>query len=187
MAGYDVEKVINAIKFFKLKGVNYLGKTKLMKLLFFADKEHLTRYGIPIFYDKYFKLPHGPIPTLTLNIIDSLNEVENYDLEEYAKLFKEHLELKVSSFKGYTINEFEIKKDIDLDVFSESEIEVLKIIASKYKNHTATQLSELSHNLPEYQNTPLNEMIDYKKIAPNQKEYIEFIEKQNQELEELFE
>jgi uncharacterized phage-associated protein len=75
-----------------------------MKLLFFADKEHLSRYGIPIFYDKYFKLPHGPVLSLTLNIIDSLNEVENFDLMEYTEALKEHISIKEVNKNGYIFN-----------------------------------------------------------------------------------
>ena len=184
---YDIEKVANAIKFFKLKDVKYLGKTKLMKLLFFADKEHLSRYGVPIFYDKYFKLPHGPVPSLTLNIIDSLNEVENYDLMEYTSLLKEHIEVKKNNYNGFIFNSFEIKKPFDNEVFSKSELEVLELIANRYKDITASKISELSHLLPEYKNTPLSEIIDYSKMANNQSDYIEFLEKETKELESILE
>lgn len=182
---YDVEKIANAIKFFKMKNVKHLGKTKLMKLLFFADKEHLKKYGIPIFNDKYFKLPHGPVPTLTLNIIDSLNEAENYDLMEYTERLKEHIEMKTTNFNGYKMNTFKIKKPFDKDIFSQSELEILKFIAEKFKNITANEISELSHILPEYKNTPLNEIIDYSKIAEEQADYIEFLEKESKELESI--
>ena len=182
---YDIEKIANAIKFFKEHNVKHLGKTKLMKLLFFADKEHLSRYGIPIFYDKYLKLPHGPVPSLTLNIIDSLNEVENYDLMEYASLLKEHIEVKKINYNGYSFNNFEIKRPFDNEVFSKSELEILELIANKYKNLTAIKISELSHLLPEYKNTPLSEIIDYSKMAGNQADYIEFLEKESKELESV--
>jgi len=182
---YDIEKVANAIKFFILKDVKHLGKTKLMKLLFFADKEHLSRYGIPIFYDKYFKLPHGPVPSLTLNVIDSLNEVENYDLMEYSNILKEHISIKEVNNNGFILNGFEIKKPFDNEVFSKSELEVLELIANKYKNITASKISELSHLLPEYKNTPLSEIIDYSKMATNQADYIDFLEKESKELESV--
>ena len=182
---YDIEKVANAIKFFKLKDVKHLGKTKLMKLLFFADKEHLSKYGIPIFYDKYFKLPHGPVPSLTLNIIDSLNEVENFDLMEYTNILREHIEMKEINYNGFSFNGFEIKKPFEKDIFSQSELEVLELIANKYKYFTANQISELSHLLPEYKNTPLSEIIDYSKMANNQADYIEFLEKESKELESI--
>jgi len=182
---YDIEKIANAIKFFKSKKVKHLGKTKLMKLLFFADKEHLLRYGISIFNDKYFKLPHGPVPSLTLNIIDSLNEAENYDLMEYTDILKEHINIKQVNNNGYILNDFEIKKPFDSEVFSKSELEVLELIANKYKDITAIKISKLSHLLPEYLNTPLSEIIDYSKMAHNQAEYIDFIEKENKELESI--
>ena len=156
-----------------------------MKLLFFADKEHLSRYGIPIFYDKYFKLPHGPVPSLTLNIIDSLNEVENYDLMEYANILKEHIEIKQENINGFSFNGFEIKKPFDSEVFSKSELEVLELIANRYKDITASKISELSHLLPEYKNTPLSEIIDYSKMADNQADYIEFLDKEIKELESI--
>lgn len=182
---YDIEKVANAIKFFHLKGVKHFGKTKLMKLLFFSDKEHLKKYGISIFNDKYFKLPHGPVPTLTLNIIDSLNEVENFDLMEYTTILQEHIQMNKINYNGFMLNSFEIKKPFDSDVFSKSEIEVLEYIAAKYKNTTASEISRLSHLLPEYQNTPLSEIIDYSKIAEEQSDYIEFLERENKELESI--
>ena len=182
---YDIEKIANAIKFFILNDVKHLGKTKLMKLLFFADKEHLKRFGIPIFYDKYFKLPHGPVPSLTLNIIDSLNEVENYDLMEYANILKEHIEINQVNQNGFIFNGFKIKKPFDDEVFSQSELEVLKLIANKYKDITANKISELSHLLPEYKNTPLSEIIDYSKMANNQADYIEFLEQESKELESI--
>jgi len=182
---YDIEKVANAIKFFKEHNIKHLGKTKLMKLLFFADKEHLSKYGIPIFYDKYFKLPHGPVPSLTLNIIDSLNEMENFDLVEYIDIFKEHIDVKEKNYNGYTFNSFEIKKPFDNEIFSQTELEVLELIAKKYKDFTAVQISQLSHLLPEYKNTPLSEIIDYSKMADTQSDYILFLEKESKELESV--
>ena len=182
---YDIEKVANAIKFFKENGTKHLGKTKLMKLLFFADKEHLLRYGIPIFDDKYFKLPHGPVPILTLNIIDSLNEIENFDLIEYIDILKKHISITKENYNGYSFNNFEIKKPFDIEIFSKSELEVLELITNKYKDFTAIQISQLSHLLPEYKNTPLSEIIDYSKMADTQSEYIEFLEKESKELESV--
>jgi len=37
-------------------------KKELCKLLFFADKLHLLRYGRPITGDRYFALEQGPSP-----------------------------------------------------------------------------------------------------------------------------
>jgi len=186
MNKYDIEKIVNAIKFFKNKNVLHLGKTKLMKLLFFADKKHLQMFGRPIFYDKYFKLPHGPVPSLTLNIIDSLNEDENYDLQEYATEFRKHIKIKESKFdNGIKQTEFEVIGDFDEEVFSKSELKVLEIVAQEFKDINAKRISDLSHELPEYKYTEMNDIIEYAEMAPEQKEYIEHIEKVNKEFEHI--
>ena len=44
MNQYSIEKVANAIIFFVEKNIEHFGKTKLMKLMYFADKEHLEKY-----------------------------------------------------------------------------------------------------------------------------------------------
>ena len=186
MRKYDIEKIANAIKFFNINNVHFLGKTKLMKLLFFADKLHLQKFGRPIFYDKYFKLPHGPVPSLTLNIIDSLNEEENYDLQEYTELFKKHIATKEKMLdNGMKQTIFEIKTEFDEEAFSKSEIEILTQVAKMFKDINAKQISEISHELPEYKYTEVNDIIDYADMAPENKEYIEFIEKTNKELDHL--
>ena len=183
---YDIEKIANAIKYFKQHKVKHLGKTKLMKLLFFVDKYHLKEYSKPVFYDKYFKLPFGPVPSLTLNIIDSLNEIENTDLDTYSKAFSKHIQLKETTFNSNVKRlEFEIIKPFDNDYFSKSELEIMDIVIKQFKNMNANEISEYSHTLPEYQNTPLNEIIDYSQMSDDNSEFIEFIESLNNELDEV--
>ena len=54
MNQYSIEKVANAIIYFLDNGVEYFGKTKLMKLMFFADKYHLQKYMRTVFADNPF-------------------------------------------------------------------------------------------------------------------------------------
>jgi uncharacterized phage-associated protein len=186
MEKFDIEKVANAIKFFQDHDVKHLGKTKLMKMLFFADKYHLQNYGRPIFYDRYFRLPHGPVPSITLNVIDSLNEVENYDLEEYAEKFRRHIAVNertvAREIKQMT---FTPLSDFDEEYFARSELEMLQKVAEEFRTINARRISELSHTLPEYANTPPNDIIDYSVMAPEQREYLDFIEETNREFEHI--
>lgn len=69
MEYYDVKKIANAIIFFIDSDVKNLGRTKLMKLFFYADKYHLETYGKSIFSHSYTKLPKGPVPTWIYSII----------------------------------------------------------------------------------------------------------------------
>lgn len=45
---FDIKKVAHAILFFQQQGVQHLAKTKLMKLMFYADKYHLQTYMRPV-------------------------------------------------------------------------------------------------------------------------------------------
>jgi hypothetical protein len=41
----------------------------VLKVLFFADVNHLNNYGRPIVGDDYVALPHGPVPQTTYDIL----------------------------------------------------------------------------------------------------------------------
>ena len=65
-------KRINAILFFACKEAdNKINRLKLMKLLWLADRTHLTRYGRLILQDTYCALEHGPVPSKTKEISDN--------------------------------------------------------------------------------------------------------------------
>ena len=43
---------------------------KLMKLLYLADREAMQRYGVPLSGDRMVSMPHGPVLSMTLNLMD---------------------------------------------------------------------------------------------------------------------
>ena len=45
---------------------------KVFKILYFADKEHLLRFGRPVIGDVYIALKHGPVPSRLYDWIYSL-------------------------------------------------------------------------------------------------------------------
>lgn len=45
-------------------------KYEIAKSIFIADWRHLEEYGRPITYDNYSALPDGPVPSLTLSILE---------------------------------------------------------------------------------------------------------------------
>lgn len=183
---YNIKKVANAIIYFIDSQVQNISKTKVMKLLFFADKIHLERYGKPIFYDDYIALQYGPIPSLTLNIINSINEPEKEDFKSLIKEFLEYVRLNEQYDEDMITTTFEKKKEFNQKLFSQSEIEILNEISQKYKNYTAKKLSKLTHTLPEYKKHFPNGKIKYDELAGENSEYVNFIEKENESFEELF-
>jgi uncharacterized phage-associated protein len=82
---FDFDRTLAAILYLASKDLPELTKSKICKLLFLSDKLHLVKYGRVITGDRYCAIPHGPIPSRTLNL---LNEVigENVHEEQGKKL-----------------------------------------------------------------------------------------------------
>lgn len=111
-----------------------LGKTKLAKVLFFADLEALRRTGKSITNVVYEKRLFGPMPRDLYHAIESL---DTHDL-----IAQRH-----GSRFGYEQHQFWATKDPDLEGFTVDEIailnEVTRIIC---EHHTAASISDFTHN-----------------------------------------
>lgn len=64
------EKIVETL-LFVLNRVDYVDKHKLSKILYFADKSHLEKYGRTITGDSYVKMKFGPVPSRTYDLIKS--------------------------------------------------------------------------------------------------------------------
>ncbi len=118
-----------------------LGKTKLMKLFYFADFLHIKRYGHPITYDTYYHLEHGPIPTTVLNLINEVaDNPETGLLSDTIKVVREDGTTlqRISCFKKFSEN--------DEQYFSEQELLTLKDVCTKFGEKSAKFLEDISHN-----------------------------------------
>lgn len=184
MTGYHIDKVAQAIIYFLEAGVAHLGKTKLMKLMFFADKYHLEHYAKSLFHDTYLKMPFGPVPIVTLNTIDSVNEVEREDFEPLVQQLLHWVDVQEVGESRVRKMRFEAKCAFDARWFSRSELETLSYIAETFKDHTAVVLSELSHQLPAYFQTENNNIISEAMIAPQHADFLMQLAADQQKLQE---
>ena len=68
ITNYSEEKLQQTILYF-LEHINnvHLGRTKLMKLLYFVDFNHFETHGKSVTGATYRKLPHGPYPDKVVN------------------------------------------------------------------------------------------------------------------------
>ncbi len=142
---YDVEKFVNAVTYFASKELPGLDKLKISKLLYFADKIHLQKYGRPITGDDYGAWPYGPVPTASYGILgEAINNQADYFGREDAdvELFLEYLDIKKSN-RTYPL--FKAKKEPYLEVFSESELETLEEVVSLYGALSGPQLIDKTH------------------------------------------
>jgi len=157
---FNPEKLVHALVFFSTSGVKNLDTMKAAKLLYFADRLHLQKYGRPILGDDYYCMKHGPIPTLSLNIMQAA--IQGSDEADDAELLVEYLEIERSS----KYPQFIAKKDPDMDVFSDSDVEVLQNVVAKYGGKTAWQLRELAHEQPEVKTAEERRLAERKGSVP---------------------
>lgn len=150
LCGYkplDLAKVYNSILFF-CKG--RVVKTKLNKLLFYADFKHFKDNAISITGLRYVHLQFGPVP-------------ENFQ-HYFATLIHEDKSINVEEKcypNGYCGEDYISVKEPDLSIFTPSELKILAAIKVHFLNFNASEISKLSHEEKAYKNTPLGGLISY--------------------------
>ncbi len=140
------EKLVHALTFFAQHGVRDLDKMKAAKLLFHADKYHLLKYGRPVLGDEYACMQYGPVPSTSLNVMNDVLARDAHFPPTAKDLFDEYLAVEKPLFTKYPV--FRAKREPDLDVFSDSDIEALEYSYQTYGAKSAWELSEESHNEP---------------------------------------
>lgn len=98
---------------------------KLYKILYFAEQNHLIKYGRPITGDAFIKMPHGPVPSYIKDKVE-----QHIDVDDSVK----------QSGIYIVANEYP-----DLDEFSESDIECLDLSITNNKDKSFSQLRDESH------------------------------------------
>jgi len=121
-----------------------LYKTKLNKLLFYADFVNFYHYGRSISGFKYLHLPYGPVPN---GYEETLNGLKTEGIIEI-----------LASGSSELIGNGTNKVNTGL---TPEEIETLDWVAATYGKMSASQLTELSHRERAYRDTKTGEEIAY--------------------------
>ena len=137
---FNSSKLVQTVAYFAWKGVPRLDKLKTVKLLYFADKEHLLKHGRPILGDVYFCMPHGPVPSFSKNVIDDA-------LDQWADVEKSLLKY-VCVDKSGKYPQFISRAEPDLGELSDSEIAAIDTMLAKYGPMDPWPLRDLSHEEP---------------------------------------
>jgi uncharacterized phage-associated protein len=143
---FDVNKLFQAMKFFCLQ--ERVVKTKLMKLLFYADFKHFKDNGISISGVRYAHAYHGPVPDQFETWLVAISEWDKQITSEEQ------------SFGDY-VGEVYTSGEPDWSVFSTSELAVLAFVKDKFQKYSARQIRDFSHQEKGYQNTQNGEIISY--------------------------
>lgn len=139
-----------AVILYFLQQINnrFLGRTKLMKLLYYTDCEWLEKTGRSITGDAYVAKPFGPMPKHAIEALRRLEKrgairiektkVLDYDQERYLPL-----------------------EDPDASLFTREELEHLEAIARRFEHWTAKQMTDLSHEDWPWRSTRLGAEITF--------------------------
>lgn len=139
---------------------DYLGKTKLMKLFYFLDFTFIKRYGVSVTGDIYYHLEHGPIPTTIKNLVDLVGD------DPQDALLSDVIQIQCED--GHDIHKIICSQPFtkgDEDYFSKVELETLKEICRRFKDHSTQQIKDVSHKEAPWRLTNELEMIPYELAA----------------------
>lgn len=126
-----------AARLLKLRG-GAMSHLKLIKLLYLLDREALLRWGRPITYDWYYSMPHGPVLSFTLDLINS----EEAGGRTYWGRFIAPRSNHEVRLRG--------PDAAPADQLSPAEEALIAEIFGKYGGMTRWQLRDFTHTLPEW-------------------------------------
>lgn len=143
---FDHERFLNAVLYFCKEPVF---KTKLNKLLFYADFKHYQEYTVSITGARYARIPFGPAP-------------DGFDLYYPVLARQESIAVEEVIYPDYMGERYVAKGEPDLNVFTESELRILALVKEHFKNFSAKEISELSHKEQGYTKTKSGRPISYR-------------------------
>ena len=144
-----LEKIIQAICFLLEKEWWEMNYTKLMKLIFFADKLHLKKYWSLITNDRYVAMPKWPVASLTFDIIKNPDDLE---LDSILPFEKNNYNLRITN----KINNY--------DCLSQTELDDLNTIYDIFWWLSTWKLVEMTHDYKEW--NKYKDVIEDKKSIP---------------------
>lgn len=163
---FDKDVALQAVLYVADKSIDRKDMHRIFKTLYFADREHLSRYGRSITGDVYIAMSYGPVPSK----IDDMFKAVRGD-----SFFSEYAEELKKCF--HFVNKYIIALDCkpDLDYLSETDVECLDFAIDKCKGKSFGELTDMSHDLA-WNNTRKDREISFKDILRENDETEEYVE-----------
>ena len=139
---FDYKKATQAINYLAKKEGGEIDKLKLIKLIYFADRYHLRRYGRPMVNDAYFAMPLGPVGSSVKDIAEFSTFLADEE-RGYAQRY-------IARGSADQLNVVKSIADVQEEVFSQSEVEALNFAYSEFGGYKASRLVDIAHRYPEW-------------------------------------
>ena len=140
---FNYKKAVQAINFFTTKNGGTIDKLRMLKLVYFADRYHLRKYGRLITNDQYWAMQFGPVASSVKEMaeLDSLCGTERHYAMQYLLRGMEDLNEPKYLVKSIS--------SMDESVFSESDLEALNYAWDRFSSNMRS-LVNITHRYPEW-------------------------------------
>lgn len=132
---FDERKVAQMAAYLLAKEGGSMPHLKLMKLLYLADRESLGRYGTPISGDHVVAMEHGPVLSMTLDLING-----------FVRPSKNGWESWISAKANYQVS---LKRTPSLELLDElsvADINALDTVWSKFGHMDKWEIRDYTHD-----------------------------------------
>ncbi len=168
---FDPERALELV-LYVAKRLRYPTLHSVSKMLYFADKEHLGRYGSLLSGDNYVAMRHGPVPSAIYNLLKAAagRQEPLIPLQFY--------ELVDQSLRVENRSRVVALRDANPDLLSASQRECLDESIKAYGRLSFERLTVKSHDAA-WKSADENDLIEVKAIAktlPNAKQVLAYLE-----------
>lgn len=158
---FKYETATQALNYLAGKAGGTLNKLKALKLIFFADRYHVRKYGRPVTGDEYLAMQYGPVASSVKDIAEMSSfldpKVANYAINFIVPVNK-------LTFRSVAA--------VDTDQLSDSDMEALDFAWNHFGAVGKYELAELTHAYPEWK----RHESALKHVANVRMDYLDFLE-----------
>lgn len=150
------EKQLNAL-IYAIERYPEIGRTKLMKFVFFVDLFRFNQTGETLLEDEYIRLPNGPVPDIGFSYTDNSNAYLSVTCEQIGP---EHC-----------LYQYKPRKKSDVLLFSEDDIKLFDLIIQTLKKYNTQSVSDLTHRFTLWKEAENSDIITKEKLRLDEYEY----------------
>ena len=168
---FDPERALELVLYVASQ-LRYPTLHSVSKVLYFADKEHLSRYGSLLSGDNYVAMRHGPVPSAIYNLLKAAAG------RQEPLIPTQFYELVGQSLKVEEQRRVIPLRRANLDLLSASQRECLDLSLKTNGKLSFERLTSKSHDAA-WKSADENDLIEVKAIAktlPNAKQILAYLE-----------
>lgn len=139
-AAYQPRRAAQIAAFFALKEGGRINVLKLAKLLYLAERRYLERFDEPMTYDRLVSMDHGPVTSITLNLING-----NLEDAQWSEFMTDRARYEV----GLARDDLAFG---DFDQLSRADVNVLEEIWGEFGGMERFEIRDYTHRAcPEWE------------------------------------